>query len=235
MTNSRSALWLSLLPAVTLMACAPKEPTTSPASPSPAATSAAKEEKKEEKKDTKSPEKTEAKDDKPATTGGKVAIAKVESLEPFKHKSGVFSIEVPKGWKDTDTSKPGQEVTVQWTDPTGNALISVTVINAPKEPVAKEKLGEVLQQVLKDILGSQKDFAMEPPQPQPDGSTQVTFSYTESSGGVTAKVQGNSFIEQKEDKILILTFGSLADQFTQLKESYTKVANSIKVTTDKIP
>jgi hypothetical protein len=220
------------------MACTPKEPTPNAASPSAAATSAAKEEKKEDKKedkkDTKAPEKTEAKDGKPTTTG-KVAIAKVESLESFKHQSGVFSIDVPKGWKNQDTSKPGQEVTVQWTDPTGNALISVTVINAPKEAVPKEKLGEVLQQVLKDILGSQKDFAMEPPQSQPDGSTQVTFSYTESSQGVTAKVQGNSFIEQKEDKILILTFGSLADQFADLKEPYTKVANSIKVTTSKIP
>ncbi|MFN7716094.1 MAG: hypothetical protein ACK5QS_11525 [Pseudanabaenaceae cyanobacterium] len=165
----------------------------------------------------------------------KVVTAKVESLETFRHSSGVFSIEVPKSWQGQDNSKPGQEVTVQWTDPPGNALISVTLINAPKESVSKEKLGRVLQQVLKNILGHQRDFMMEPPQSQPDGSIQVTFSYTESSRGVTAKVQGNSFIEQKEDKILILTFGSLADKFNELKESYTRVANSIKVSTNKIP
>jgi hypothetical protein len=170
----------------------------------------------------------------PADKADKFAKVTIDQLEAYKHKSGVFEMQVPKGWKDSDSSKPG-EVIVLWTDPTGNALIGADIFTPPAE-VPSDKLPEMLERVVRGLFGTQPDFEMGKPQVQPDGSVQIVFSVTATSQGIKTKLQGNSFIEKKGDKISILTFGSLESQFDGLKASFTQIANSQKVNLEvKVP
>ncbi|MEE3718811.1 hypothetical protein V2H45_18875 [Tumidithrix elongata RA019] len=215
---------------IALAACTPTAPVekTSPVATSTATASATP------KAPTTSATPTASASPKATDSSDKFAKVTIDQLEPYKHKSGVFEMQVPKGWKEADSSKAG-EVIVLWTDPTGNALIAADIFTPPND-VPVDKLPEVLETVVKGLFGSQPDFEMGKPMPQPDGSVQIVFSATASSQGLKAKLQGNSFIEKKGDKLSILTFGSLESQFDGLKDSFTKIANSQKVSTDvKVP
>lgn len=71
---------------------------------------------------------------------------------------------------------------------------------------------------------------MDDPKEQSDGSVLIVWSYTTTaSGGIETKLLGNSFIEQKEDKISILTTAVPSEQFDALLESTNKIINSYTI------
>ncbi len=87
-----------------------------------------------------------------------------------------------------------------------------------------------LQDFLNKSFGSEADFNMDPPKPQSDGSVLIVWSYTaEASGGVTSTLLGNSFIEQRQDKISILSTLVPQDQFDALLPSTNQIINSYKL------
>jgi len=58
----------------------------------------------------------------------------------------------------------------------------------------------------------------------------IVWSYTaEATGGVKTKLLGNSFIEQRDDKISILTTAVPDEQFDALREATNKIINSYKI------
>jgi hypothetical protein len=169
-----------------------------------------------------------------ADSGDKFTKVTIDQLDSYKHKSNVFEMQVPKGWKEQDSSKPG-EVIVLWTDPSGNALIAADIFT-PSADVPNDKLPETLEIVVKGFFEKQPGFEMGKPQVQSDGRVLVVFSMSAESQGIKNKIQGNSFIEKKGDKLSILTFGSLESQFEGLKDSFTKIADSQKISSDvKVP
>ncbi|MEE3718813.1 protein kinase [Tumidithrix elongata RA019] len=158
----------------------------------------------------------------------------ITSFDTFKHSSGLFELAIPTGWTPTDTSKPG-EVIVVWFDPTQNALVAVDIFKAPPDS-APEKLTELLQTFLKNTFGSKPGFSLDAPISQPDGSIEIVWGFDETIKGATARIQGNSFIWKKDDKVTLLTTGVLAEQFPRLKTSINKIINSFKLNTNvKIP
>ena len=157
----------------------------------------------------------------------RIIKVKIDGLEPYKHPSGLFQIDVPKGWKPTENKKPN-EIIVLWFDPTKNALLTVDVFKAPSE-TTPEQLTTLLETFLKSTFGSRPKFVSEKPIQQKDGSVQIVWSYDESIKTITAKVQGNSFISRNGDKISLITTGGVADQIPELKESFDRVVNSYKV------
>jgi hypothetical protein len=71
---------------------------------------------------------------------------------------------------------------------------------------------------------------MDDPKEQSDGSQLIVWSYTgNASGGVKAKLLGNSFIEQRGDKISILSTTVPDDQFDTLKPDTDKIINSYTI------
>ena len=148
-------------------------------------------------------------------------------METYKHSSGLFQIDVPKGWTPKENKKPN-EVIVLWFDPTKNALLSVDVFKAPTETTT-EQLTTLLETFLKSTFGSRQGFVSEKPVQQKDGSVQIVWSYDESIKNITAKVQGNSFISRSGDKVTLITTGGVASQIPELKESFDRVVNSYKV------
>ncbi|MEI6329012.1 MAG: hypothetical protein ACOYN8_09820 [Pseudanabaena sp.] len=157
----------------------------------------------------------------------RILKVKIDGLEPYKHPSGLFQIDVPKGWSPKENKKPN-EVIVLWFDPTKNALLSVDVFKAPTETTTAQ-LTTLLETFLKSTFGSRQGFISEKPVQQKDGSVQIVWSYDESIKNITAKVQGNSFISRSGDKVSLITTGGVASQIPELKESFDRVVNSYKV------
>ena len=162
-----------------------------------------------------------------AKPDARILKVKIDGLETYKHSSGLFQIDVPKGWTPKENKKPN-EVIVLWFDPTKNALLSVDVFKAPTETTT-EQLTTLLETFLKSTFGSRQGFVSEKPVQQKDGSVQIVWSYDESIKNITAKVQGNSFISRSGDKVTLITTGGVASQIPELKESFDRVVNSYKV------
>jgi hypothetical protein len=162
-----------------------------------------------------------------AKSDARILKVKIDGLETYKHSSGLFQIDVPKGWTPKENKKPN-EVIVLWFDPTKNALLSVDVFKAPTETTT-EQLTALLETFLKSTFGSRQGFVSEKPVQQKDGSVQIVWSYDESIKNITAKVQGNSFISRSGDKVTLITTGGVASQIPELKESFDRIVNSYKV------
>jgi hypothetical protein len=168
-----------------------------------------------------------AKPEAQAKTDSRILKVKIDGLETYKHPSGLFQIDVPKGWTPKENKKPN-EVIVLWFDPTKNALLSVDVFKAPAETTS-EQLTALLETFLKSTFGARQGFTLDKPVIQKDGSVQIVWSYNESVKTITAKVQGNSFISRNGDKVSLITTGGVASQIPELKESFDRVVNSYKI------
>ena len=217
---------LSSLLASLLGSCTPEvktEKTTPVAASSIAATKAPEVKAPEVKAKSVATTKPEAS----AKPDARILKVKIDGLETYKHSSGLFQIDVPKGWTPKENKKPN-EVIVLWFDPTKNALLSVDVFKAPTETTT-EQLTTLLETFLKSTFGSRQGFVSEKPVQQKDGSVQIVWSYDESIKNITAKVQGNSFISRSGDKVTLITTGGVASQIPELKESFDRVVNSYKV------
>jgi hypothetical protein len=223
------------LTAFALVACDNNQPTPTPttASTTPAAAST----QSPTTEPTKAQGKSLSKATKPAaavSSPEKFLKVKAENLKTFKHKSGLFEIDIPDGWAPTDNTKPGEAI-VLWFDPTKNSLITVDIFNAPPG-IDDAKVVNLLKTFLTNTFGKRPGFFMEEPIIQSDKSVQIVWGYTETIQGATGRVQGNSFIEKIGDKVSLLTTGVLEHQFDDLNASMTSVVNSYKVNaTVKLP
>lgn len=221
---------LILLVALMLAACGSEAPAPIPSpEPSPAATAtvAPTAEPTAEPTDTPTatPPPTEAAE---PTESNELATVEIGSLETYTHSTGLFSMDVPAGWTLTDNSRD-DEVIIIWTDPTNNALIGVDIFEN-SSPVSPEQLIEFLQNFLDNSFGDNLDFNSDPPTVQPDGGIQIAWGYTaQASNGVSAPLIGNSFIDQRGDKISILTSLIPQAQFDMLAAPVNAIINSYEV------
>lgn len=152
----------------------------------------------------------------------------IGDLQTYTFDTGLFSIDIPDNWTIQDNSKPGEAI-VLWTDPTENGLIVVDLFEK-KQQQTEDELVDFLKNFLQKSFASQSDFSMDDPRPQSDGSILIVWSYTaEASGGIKTKLLGNSFIEQRDDKVSILTTAVPDEQFEALKHSTDTIINSYTI------
>ncbi len=151
----------------------------------------------------------------------------IRSTQPYRHRSGLFTMNIPTGWDLQDGSKPG-EVIQLWFDPSKNALIGVDIFSAPPG-MSRDQLVSALQTFLRNTFGNKSGFFMREPVPQADGSSLIVWGFKEQIQGVQGEILGNSFIEQKGDKVSVLTTGVLSEQYERLKPEYEKIINSYRI------
>ena len=161
-----------------------------------------------------------------AGTGG-VAPIEFGTLKPYEHKSGVFSIGIPENWKLKDSSK-SDEILHLWTDPTGNGVVVVDIIESSSTSTAEE-LTTALTKFLTTTFGTEPDFTISDPKTQADGSVRVTWGYTVKSGSTSVKLLGSSFIEQKGNKVSILTVVVPEAQSQTVKTPVNEILNSYTI------
>ena len=166
------------------------------------------------------------------TGGTALPVLQVElgDLETYTYETGLFSIDVPKSWTPKDNSKPGEAILL-WTDPTENGLLVVDILQK-KEKQSNEEMITFLRTFLNNSFKSEADFTMDDPKAQSDGSQLIVWSYmATANGGAKVKLLGNSFIEQRGDKLSILTTAVPDEQFDTLKPETNKVINSYSIDT----
>lgn len=182
----------------------------------------------------RSPEPTDGTSDapsKPQTTessSGKFKQVEIGILETYTYDNGLFEIDVPRGWTRQDNSKSGEAI-VQWLDSAENGMIVVDLFAAEGNQT-HEQLTNLLQNFLNSIFKSQPDFSMDQPVVVNDGSVRISWSFTATADyGVKGTLWGNSFIEQRGDKISVLTYAVPQEQFAQLEKPISQILRSYKI------
>jgi len=158
--------------------------------------------------------------------GGQSQNVEIGDLETYNYETGLFTIDVPSNWSLQDNSKSGEAI-VLWSEPNGNATVVVDIFEK-QEKQTREELTNFLKDFLTRTFGNEDQFTIDDPSPQKDGSVLLVWTYNDKQRG-DLSVLGNSFIEQRGDKISILTTAVPEDQFDKLKPSTNKIINSYKI------
>ncbi len=158
----------------------------------------------------------------PTRTFQKVEI---RELETYKHPSGIYSMQIPKGWKLTDSSQSGI-VNHVWLDAFENSLVGVQIFADPGTPPQ-----EILTKFVQGVFGSFPDFNLGSTVNHPDGSISITWYFTSTSEGVTGKVRGDTYITKYPDRVVLKTVGVLADQFDRLEPTFKQILGSFDINT----
>ncbi len=154
----------------------------------------------------------------------KLPDLKIGELEPYKHRSSILAMDVPKGWKVVDSSQVG-EILVTWTEKAGRALISANIFVPPSE-IPESRLSEVFESIVKGMYGNQQDFSMRSPVVEATGNIAIEWTSTVSIGNQKLKFQANSKLQRINNKFAILTYGAIEPKFTEIKDYFVKIANS---------
>lgn len=146
---------------------------------------------------------------------------------PYRHETGIFTLDVPESWAVNDKSTD-EQIFVGFADPSNNAQMIVQIFEA--EGMDEAQLTESLKEYVKSVFGTEEKFEFEEPVPQPDGSVLLVWSSEQKlTTGKTATFTGNSFIEQREDLLSIITLAVPTEQFPALKPGINALLNSYKI------
>lgn len=125
------------------------------------------------------------------------------ALQTFRHPSGLFSIDVPESWKYTDIPFTDRVQNV-WDSPDGNFSLVVTIAEV-SQPLGNERLVELGQEYVRSTSTFENNptLVFEDPQTMSDGSIRLVWGVTPE--GSTVELLGNTFVEQRGDKLSFLT------------------------------
>lgn len=170
----------------------------------------------------------------PALAQGGTQPIQIGTLETVDHESGWFSIDIPKNWKATDSTKPGEEAIVTFTDPTGNAAIVVDVFPFDKE-VTQAKMGEFLTTFINDKFADYPKFSASEAKDFGKNGASIGFSYDQKVGKQTFKMYGDSFIELHDGKMMsIMTVLLPKDQYDKVSKKVFAMLDTFKANPDAL-
>lgn len=149
-------------------------------------------------------------------------------VSTYHHKSGWFSLGRPGNWNVTDNSG-ADEVVVTIIDPTENGVVVVRVYR-PTRGYTQAELGEMLKGFLRERLGSFDGFTIGDSRSQRDGSLGLYFRYNSLVEGVSYKMYGDAFIEQRNGLIGLITLIMPQDQYDAKQKDAYAMVNSFRVT-----
>jgi hypothetical protein len=167
---------------------------------------------------------------KPAIAPVNLPELEINALEPYKHRSGLLEMDVPKGWKLIDKSQTG-ELLVTWNEQAGRATISVNIFVPPSE-IPENRLSDVFAVIIREMYGNQSDFEMKAPVSEATGNIVIEWTSTVSVGNKKTKFQANSKLQRRNNKLIIVTIGAAEPKFTELKDSFFKISNNQVINAD---
>jgi predicted small lipoprotein YifL len=168
---------------------------------------------------------------RPTAAAGEILMVEFGTLRTYSHPSGVFEIDIPENWSLQDNSKP-DEIIIVWTDPTQNGGVIVDIFE-DETVYSEEELTDILRAFLDNSFGSQPDFDVDDPVTQNDGSILLVWSYLATADNDTeVQLLGNSFIEQRGNKVSILTTLIPDEQFDDLVEYTDEIINTYVINRD---
>lgn len=152
----------------------------------------------------------------------KTQTVQVGSVGPYSYKTA-FSVNAPQSWK-LKTTTHSNEAVLMWTDPTGNALFIVDIVDA-KSAMSPAQQKDLLTNFLKTSLGKNPDFKQQAE--MSSKGARVVWSYMNAK--LNIPIQGESFIGQSGKRLAIVTVGAPSEQWSTLKSELMGLVNSLKV------
>ncbi len=151
----------------------------------------------------------------------------ISNLETYTYKNGLFSIKVPQGWITRDNSS--KHTLLSWLDKSRNtrAYIHVEIFSVP-DKYNNKRLSELLKTSLNYSFGSRPNlhFKMKEPTPLANESVKTTWSQALEGKRI---LSGNSFIQQRGNKISIYTDAVPQEQYARLEPILNQIRNSYKI------
>ena len=166
----------------------------------------------------------------PTAGTGDLVTQKIDMSDSatYSYKTGIFSIDIPGSWSADDRSSP-TEVLVRFTDTSEDGVVLVNLIES-QEKKSEEELVKLLTDYLENTYSKQAKFSHDNAKPQSDGSVLVVWGYDVTlSSGKTVRLLGNSFIEQRDNLVSLLTLALPDEQFDGLKPDVDTILNSYKI------
>lgn len=139
------------------------------------------------------------------------------AVEPYTWKTGLFTLDVPKGWVLQDLSQPNVVIAV-WTTKTGDAALSATLTEADTTYTAAQltEVGNtfinnayVKQDVFKD------NFKVEETKMMDDTTAMITWSSNLKLQSGVVPIIGAVFVTQAKNKLSVLAVYLPADRTDQ--------------------
>jgi len=161
---------------------------------------------------------------KPTVTPINLPELEIKEFEPYKHRSGILEMDVPKGWKLIDKSQTG-ELLLTWNEQAGRATISSNIFVPPSE-IPENRLSDVFAVIIKEMYGNQTDFEMLSPVVESTGNIVIAWTSTVTVNNQKIKFQANSKLQRLNNKLIIVTFGVIEPKFAELKDSFFKISNN---------
>ena len=166
----------------------------------------------------------------PAIAAAPLPPLEIRDLVPYKHRSGILELTVPKDWQLVDNSQPS-EILLAWNEKIGRATFAVNIFVPPSE-IPVNRLVNVFETIIRGMYGEQLEFAMQPPVLESTGNVVIEWTSITMVNNQRLKFQGSSKLQRLNNKFVIVTYGAIANQFPQLKDSLIKVANSQLINAD---
>lgn len=145
----------------------------------------------------------------------------------YSGPNGVYRIDVPADWTQVDASEPGI-VSVTFTDSDELAGAIVQVMPVAGE-LGADELASRARDYLEGAFGGEQDFMMGEAEEQRDGSQRILWQATTTVNGDQVTASGMSFIEQRGDKVALLTIFVPADRYEALEETIVTMLSSYRI------
>ena len=127
----------------------------------------------------------------------------IGALKEYTHKSGVFTIMVPKNWEPIVNDSAGA-VSITWAAPEDTSGVFVNITTTEKS-LSEDDLAEYAKAFNDDVFGKEDEYTLNDPETQTDGSVLQHFTMNPTINGKAIKLQGLTYAEQRGDKVSVLT------------------------------
>jgi hypothetical protein len=163
----------------------------------------------------------------PDTSGALPPLA-IGELAPYAFDTGLFTIDVPADWEFTDRSSSGSAA-VSWVAAEGFGAIFVNLY-ADSNELTTEDLGTTGEEFVSNVFGDDPGFEIIETTPQSDGSVLVGWVSEPTFGDEPTAIAGLTYIEQRGDKVSILTVAMPREQYAELWEAgFNRIVNSYRI------
>ncbi len=156
---------------------------------------------------------------------GEVVIG---DLVTYEAPTGVFRIDVPENWTFDDASSAPQ-LLMSWEDPAGFAGVLVALYNNA-DAMTPEDLELYGEQFIATVLSESGKYEIVDRGAQDDGSFLLVWQATVEHRGAQVAARGLTYVEQRGDKLSVLTLITEEDQLDTLWQGgLGTVINSYKI------
>ncbi len=145
----------------------------------------------------------------------------------YASDDGVFSIDVPSNWEQSASDIPGM-ISTAWIEANGTAAVFVQITTEETELTVEDLVARV-EEYVQSTYSQEPGFSMDPVEEQADGSQRMLWNASPNIGGTPTALTGLTFIEQRGDKLSLLTVVVPAEGSESQEPLIDRIINTYKV------